>query len=162
MAVVDIDDHRGRDLADVHVGLVVAASRLQDAFFDMLGVMLEREGYGDVRPHWALALLQLDETPSRSDQLRLAGSMGENLSYAKRKLIDSGYIAEALHGSDRRIRLIALTDRGRQFCQRFRALLAEQAADLAGEHGPHADDALEAETLLRRCAREWRYRADRQ
>ena len=141
-----------------HLALIAAASRLQVAFDEALSAALPVAGFSDLRPHWALAMTQLEGHPSPVSQLSLWVPVGQNPAYAKRKLVAYGYLNEVPHGSDARVRLLSLTERGEAAVRFVNWLIADFAIVHEFATGDDGNAIAQVVALLGRCEHGWQAR----
>jgi DNA-binding MarR family transcriptional regulator len=133
---------------------VALLERLHRHFLEVVKNEVDRLGVRDINNVQALILYNIGAEEMTVGELTQRGCyLGSNVSYNLKKLIESGYIAQARSQHDRRSVRIKLTDRGRALHDKLDALFEAHARDM--EPSIVLADMVDACDLLRRLERFW-------
>ena len=133
---------------------VALVERLHRHFLEVVKNEVDRLGVRDINNVQALILYNIGAEEMTVGELTQRGCyLGSNVSYNLKKLIESGYIAQARSQHDRRSVRIKLTDRGRALHDKLDALFEGHARDM--EPAVVMADMVDACDLLRRLERFW-------
>lgn len=128
--------------------LAFAVLRLATQLVEGVQDGLARRGFADVRPQHGFAFVRISH--GGVTVVELAQHLGTTKQAAAQlvdQLVGRGYVVRAPHPTDRRARLLVLTDRGTACTRAAEEAAAEVVSGWAHTLGPDAAQALDAAVL---------------
>lgn len=101
--------------------------RLHRLLLDVIKDEFDREGGADLNSVQALLLYNIGESELTAGELKKRGYyLGSNVSYNLKKLVDMGYIDCRESSTDKRSKIVRLTDKGMMACDVVNSLYERQ------------------------------------
>lgn len=120
------------DLTADYLELGVTIDRLRQAWHDTISDELERLAIQDLNSVQASLIHSIGDAKIPAGDLRRRRLyVGTNPSYNLRQLAAAGYLSCDAHETDRRIKIISLTDKGQAVRSAMRHLFTRQAERMA-------------------------------
>ena len=106
--------------------------RLHRRFLDVIKTELDRLGIEDINNVQTLILSNISSEQLTVGELTARGySLGSNVSYNVKKLVENGYLIQERSPHDRRMTRVRVSEKGLSLCGRIDELYQNNASQLA-------------------------------
>src|SRR4029450_1098534 len=125
----------------LYLEALTLVERLHRRLLDVIKDEFDRRGRADINSVQALLLYNIGDKELTAGELRTRGySLGSNVSYNLKKLVEIGFLDHQRSRVDRRSVRIKLTEKGREVCETVRALLEKHGRTVHQVGGVSGDD----------------------
>ena len=138
-----------------YLEVIALVERLHRHFLEVVKLELEGLGIHDINNIQGMMLFNIGDAEMTVGELTLRGcSLGSNVSYNVKKMVENGSLAQQRSLHDRRSIHVRLTEKGRRLRDRLTAM-HQRHAEMLPQAAVSAEDLEAANTALRRLERFW-------
>ena len=153
---ISIDDDRKDEIRSIYLESLQLVERLHRRLLDVIKDEFDRAGRSDINAIQALLLFNIGSAELTAGELRSRGySLGPNVSYNLKKLVDLGFINHQRSRVDRRSVRVSLTPKGQEVADVVGKLYDRHIGSIEQVGGISSDEFQQMNRALQRLDRFW-------